>query len=107
MRLLFPPTKRPTKTIFDRAGLTVYEQPFYTTTDIKVCCLSYCMSELGLYHLCICFIMRQVRMSLIRNLKGNSVAIYSPIAATPACVETVREKLGSKGTVSYIIMQVS
>lgn len=34
--LLFPPTQRPTSLLYKGPGIWVFEQPFYTTTNIKV-----------------------------------------------------------------------
>ncbi|KAM3570749.1 hypothetical protein VYU27_007197 [Nannochloropsis oceanica] len=77
--LLFPPSVRPTSVFFGdkRNKLWTFEQPFITTTNIKS------------------------RMSVFKS--GSSIVIYSPIAATPECLDMVKQTAG--GLPTHIIMQ--
>lgn len=79
--LLFPPSIRPTTIVYknDKLGIWTFEQPFITTTNIRT------------------------RMSVFRTA-DKSIVIYSPIAATPECVELVKSLTGG-ALPSYIIMQ--
>ena len=112
--LLFPPSVRPTSLVFDdqRNKLWTFEQPFITTTNIKS---RYFFPFLPTFPASLTTTPRThperklhtsslfyQRMSVFKS--GTSIVIYSPIAATPECLDMVKAAAG--GLPTHIIMQV-